>query len=502
MSLSLGPVYGPRAPQTTVLYRVIQEHLETFIERSESGGRELPAFVKREFRRYLECGILQHGFARVVCKSCNHNHLVPYSCKGRGFCPSCCGRRMAETSAHLVDHVFPHVPVRQWVLSLPFDARARVAFDAKLRRVVLRTFIRAIYAWLRRKGRQLGVPDPQCGSVTFEQRFGSDLRINLHFHVLALDGAYSGADGEKPEFQRVPAPTEPELDHLAATIHRRVLRALRRGGWVDDQGHWVGSGDEPSLQLEFAAASVVGRIAQGKRRGARVPPVDPLAQVEPTPTRGRVSARSGGFDLHAAVSVEADNRTALERLCNYISRPPIATDRLELTADGNVRYRFKRPWKNGTTHVDYRPLEFLERLAALVPLPRLHLIHFHGVLAPRSRLRPLVVPAPPQRARRCAHQTLEDEASPPLTDDQEQAPDIPDFPARQLSKRTWSELLRRTLGIDALKCPRCEDGRMRIVSFITKGDTIRKILEAVDLPTEPPSPAPARPPPQELLEFS
>ena len=503
MSLSVGPVYGPRKPETTVLYRVIQANLETFIARSESGGRELPSFVKREFRRFLTCGIPQLGFARLVCQRCNHNRLVPYSCKGRGFCPSCCGRRMVETAAHLTDHVFPHVPVRQWVLSLPFDLRARVAFDAKLRRVVLRTFIRAIYAWLRRKGRELGVPDSHCGSVTFEQRFGSDLRVNLHFHVLALDGVYAGADGEKPEFHRAPEPTGQELDQLAATVHRRVLRALRKGGWVDEDGHWVDTGEEPSLQLELTAASAAGRIAQGERRGARVPPVDPLARVDPAPREGRVSARSGGFDLHAAVVVEADDRAALERLCKYISRPPIAGDRLELTADGRVRYRFKRPWRNGTAHVDYSPLEFLERLASLVPLPRLHLIHFHGVLAPRSRLRAHVVPTPSPTGRDCGHQVLgavADVAA--LPEDQAQPAGLPDFPARQLSKRTWAELLSRTYGIDGLECPACPEGRMRIVAFITEAETIRAILEAMDLPTEPPHPTPARPPPPEVLELS
>ncbi len=131
-------------------------------------------------------------------------------------------------------------PGRAWIPAAerPFgaDARPRVAFDAKLRRVVLRTFIRAIYAWLCRKGRQLGVSNLECGSVTFEQRIGSDLRVNLHFHVLALDGVFSGADGEEPEFQRIPAPTPPELDHLAATIpaacserSSRAAGSTRRG---------------------------------------------------------------------------------------------------------------------------------------------------------------------------------------------------------------------------------------------------------------------------------
>ena len=79
----------------------------------------LPQFVEREFREFLTCGVLEHGFARVRCDGCAYEHLVPFSCKGRGFCPSCGGRRMTERAAHLVDGVLPRVPVRQWVLTMP-----------------------------------------------------------------------------------------------------------------------------------------------------------------------------------------------------------------------------------------------------------------------------------------------------------------------------------------------------------------------------------------------
>jgi len=139
---------------------------------------------------------------------------------------------MAETAAHLVDHVFPRVPVRQWVLTLPFDLRARVAFDPKLRQVVLRTTIRAIFAWLRRRARSKGVVEPRCESVTFEQRFSSDLRLNLHFHVLALDGVFSES-GAEPIFHEVGAPTEEELNHLAKKIHFKIAAFAIDGGQPD-----------------------------------------------------------------------------------------------------------------------------------------------------------------------------------------------------------------------------------------------------------------------------
>jgi hypothetical protein len=79
----------------------------------------VPAYVEREFRHYLECGILAYGFARARCPDCGHDFLVAFSCKGRTICPSCNARRMPETAAHLVDHVIPPLPVRQWVLSVP-----------------------------------------------------------------------------------------------------------------------------------------------------------------------------------------------------------------------------------------------------------------------------------------------------------------------------------------------------------------------------------------------
>jgi hypothetical protein len=80
----------------------------------------VPGFVVKELRAFLDCGILARGFVRVHCDTCGMDRVLPLSCKGRGFCPSCGGRRMADTAAHLVDHVFPEVPVRQWVLSVPF----------------------------------------------------------------------------------------------------------------------------------------------------------------------------------------------------------------------------------------------------------------------------------------------------------------------------------------------------------------------------------------------
>ena len=111
----------------------------------------------------------------------------------------------------------------------------------------------------------------------------------------------------------------------------------------------------------------------------------------------KLCANAQGFSLHAGVRCEADDRQGIEQLCRYITRPAISNERLSINRDGNVVLKLKTPWRNGTTHIVLTPMEFMQRLAALVPRPRLHLIRFHGVLAPNAKLRSQVVPVPPAR---------------------------------------------------------------------------------------------------------
>jgi len=99
-----------------------------------------------------------------------------------------------------------------------------------------------------------------------------------------------------------------------------------------------------------------------------------------------------GFSLHAAVRCAADDRQALEQLCRYITRPALANERVQTNTAGQVVLKLKTAWRDGTTHLVMSALELMQRLAALVPRPRLHLIRFHGVLAPNAKLRAQVVP--------------------------------------------------------------------------------------------------------------
>lgn len=167
-----GPDYQRRKPETTVLYQVLQEHLETFLARVGDGCANWPGFVKRELRGFMDCGVLARDFCRVHCYNCGRDGVVAFSCKGRGFCPSCGGRRMADTAAYLTDALLPEVPYRQWVFTVPFQIRYSIAFDKELCAEVKRIFIRTVMSWLRLKARRLGIRAGHCGAVVFLQRFG------------------------------------------------------------------------------------------------------------------------------------------------------------------------------------------------------------------------------------------------------------------------------------------------------------------------------------------
>jgi hypothetical protein len=217
------PTYAPRDPSRTVLYQVIAEHVETFLasltDDPEATG--FPASVQREFSDYVRCGILAYGFLRLSCDTCKHELLVPFSCKRRGFCPSCAGRRMAPMAAHLVEQVLPWVPTRQWVVSVPIPLRYWMAGSQDLTATVhtiMRTTIGQHYVHkISARGFERAYLRP--GSVTFLQRFGSALNLNLHFHVIGLEGVYLDrtAAGHQPRFVTAEPPTDADI---AAVIQK------------------------------------------------------------------------------------------------------------------------------------------------------------------------------------------------------------------------------------------------------------------------------------------
>ena len=174
--------------------------------------------------------------ASCRCADCAQEKLVAFSCKKRGFCPACGARRMAETAAHLVDHVIPRVPVRQWVLSFPIPLRFLFAAHPELLTPVLQIVHRVISGFLIK---QAGLKRTQAatGAVTLIQRFGSAANLNIHLHCLVLDGVYCTTAGV-PVFHAVRPPTAEQLQALLIRIVKRIMRLLTgvyQGTLVDEE---------------------------------------------------------------------------------------------------------------------------------------------------------------------------------------------------------------------------------------------------------------------------
>ncbi len=266
--------YRPRRPEQS---SAVRSALPDFLRESSSRGG-LPAFVVREFEEYLGCGVLANGFSRVRCTGCGDELLVAFSCKRRGVCPSCCARRASDVAAHLVDRVLPRAPYRQWTLSLPIRLRWALARNSALCTAALNLFVRTLFKALRARARSLALPARECGAVSFIQRFGSALQLNVHFHVLVPEGVFA----EDGTFHPLPPPEDADVESLLETFLRRLVPLLERHGL-----------HELEALPEHALDALQLSSAQWKL---------PLGSPHP-PRRSRRCATLEGFSLHANTRV-------------------------------------------------------------------------------------------------------------------------------------------------------------------------------------------------------
>jgi hypothetical protein len=218
------------------------------------------------------------------------------------------------------------------------------------------------------------------------------------------------------------------------------------------------------------AASVQQRIAFGERTGQQVRRIGAGfgSEGEHPLLSGALCVSVHGFSLYANTQVPAHRRDQLERLIRYTARGAVSLESLEQDANGDLVYTFTHPWSDGTTGIRLSPVELLEKLTALVPLPRVHLVRYGGCLASHSHLRRAIIPTPRQQG---IDEEATDTGSP---------------------RWTWARLLKRVFALDMACCPWCQRGALRIIAAITHGEVIRKLLQHLKLSADPPPMAPAR----------
>lgn len=468
--------YERHKPEETILYKIIHENMKRFFDTasSEPDRKPLPDFVRREFETFLSCGILSEGFVRVKCADCKEEMIVGFSCKLRGFCPTCGARRMLERSFNLCDFVIPHVPVRQWVLSLPFQLRYWMAFDHELLVRIGHIIVNAITFYLRKKGRKLGVKDAESGIISFLQRAGSALNLNLHFHLISIDGLYSTDEMGDPIFHRIPSITDEEAAAVIERIAKKIIKHLRKIGKLPEDGEEIFISEENSVLSHIRGASITHRIALGERSGYKVRRIGGSFGYEGEKPRlsGYATASVNGFSLHAATSIKAHERDKLSALLRYVGRGSVSNERISLAENGDILYELKNSY-DGASHILLSPLEFMEKLSSLVPPPKKHLVKYYGCLSSHSALRPLIVP----------NGASKDEKEETSSKKEEKVTE------KKSNYISWQELLRRTFEIDLTICEKC-GGRLRVIAAIMKKEIAEKILDHLGLlPTTAPPPS-------------
>jgi len=302
---------GSRDPvRDGVVHGLVRDHFADFAERMSEGGRSLPRYVTAEFESLLRCGVLACGFMRARCAGCGYDRLVAFSCKRRGVCSSCGGRRMSETAATQCDRVLPAAPYRQWVLSLPWALRLPVARDPSLLNAVSRVFFEEVRAWLRATAGPVPGARVEVAAVTYVQRFGGSLNLNPHLHMLVADGVFAcREDGSSPEFVATVAPTRDDLRGVITRVVERLETiAVRRARHADDAGD---GGSDDGMEGLRGAAGGRGTFARVDDRGAREGDDDERASAPMRLGSRGLVAEAGGFNLHAGVCVGADDRDAL-----------------------------------------------------------------------------------------------------------------------------------------------------------------------------------------------
>jgi hypothetical protein len=363
--------------------------------------------------------------------------------------------------------------------------RFRLAYDQDLCTAVHRALAAALSKRLRRLARARGHADAQSGSVTFVQRFGGALNLNVHYHLIALDGWFHRASDGTLRFERAPAPTQADVQRLLIDVHTRVMRMLERRGLLEMDAEDDVVSNAPALAACYEGA-VTQHVGLGPARGRSVFRIRQMlaSHLAGAPARveraGLLCAQLDGFDLHGRVAFGADQRARIEQLVRYCARPPLADGRLEKLSDGHYRLTLKTRWRDGTTHLRFEPIELLERLAAQIPKPRKNLVLYAGVLAPHAKLRAEVVgfARPDPLPEELATETL-----------------------TRAERETWAELMRVAFHLDVLACPRC-GGRMRHIATVLDGRVARKILEHLRLPARAPPARGAKVPPFWAVEDS
>jgi hypothetical protein len=423
--------YRPRDHEASPFFKVVRERFDEFEKVYPQRYQERYGYwrpvIRSSIDKFIKCGDLKEGFARVRCPDCKEEFFVAFSCRQRACCPSCDQKRALLLAHRLMGEVLADVPHRQWVFTVPKRLRVYFRYDRSL----LGKLCRAAYdtvcdVFKLEIDGDSGIP----AMIEAVQTFGDLIHWHPHIHAIVPEGVFTGSGC----FVSIPDIWK----HRAVEIWQEKVFALLL--------------DEHKITQE---------VVESMR-----------------------SWKHSGFSVDNSVYVAKDDKEGMQRLIEYIARCPFSLTRMvSLTKDGKILYRAAHPncipfpLSGDATLMAgiprnfevYDPLDFLAEVTQHIPNKGEHQIRYYGFYSNKKRgmqekkkSKPQLAPGSPE----------------------------PDTPYRRKCRMTWAALIKAVYEVDPLKCPKC-GGTMTIVSFIEEDDVIRKILEHCKLWKEPaPRPPP------------
>ena len=433
--------YRRRNPFSSPLWILLDKHYEQFEIEYAEHYEKVYGFLRPAIGfavgKFLKCGDLREGFARVHCDGCGHDMFVAFSCKARCLCPSCHQKRILELSMHVAEDVCFPVPHRQFVWTIPKRLRIFFRFDRSLLKELPKLasqVVKEVYQAV------LDRDDIAPGMMAAVQSFGELAHFHPHIHALVTDGAFT-SDGNFVPLPKIAV--EPFLKLWKQKIFTLLLKH--------------------------------GKISQDVIDNMR-------------------SWKHSGFSVDKNVLIKANDKTGLERLVQYISRCPFSLERIiKLTDTDHVIYkaehkncrRFPEPsdttLKSGISRnfQIFDPLDFIAEITQHIPNKGEHTIRYYGFYSNKSRgiLGKIV----------CSESVGSAKSADPEVEMIEE-----DVPGSKLARSRWAAMIQKVYEINPLECPRCGK-EMRIISFIEKRDqpdVVKKILKHCKLWMEPKTRAP------------
>ena len=421
----IGTFYRPRDHEASPFFKVIRERFEEFEKVYPQRYQERYGYwrpvIRSSIDKFIKCGDLKEGFARVRCPDCKEEFFVAFSCRQRACCPSCDKKRSLMLAYRLNEEVLADVPHRQWVFTIPKRLRVYFRYDRSLLGKLCREAYKTICEVFKLEiDGDCGIP-AMIGAV---QTFGDLIHFHSHIHAIVAEGIFT----ESGHFVHIPAIWKQSAEKL---WQERVFALLL---------------DEHKIKDEVAV--------------------------------NMRSWKHSGFSVDNSVRINAGDKAGIQRLTEYITRCPFSLARMvSKTKDGKVVYRASHancipfPLSGDATLMAgiprnfevFDPLDFLAEVTQHIPNKGEHQVRYYGWYSNKKR-------------------GMHDKKKPKLPT-VPGSPE-PDTPYRKKCRMTWAVLIKAVFEVDPLKCPKC-GGTMKIISFIEEADVIRKILKHCNLWKDP-----------------